>query len=368
MGKRELLLILAFIVAGALLYQVTAPPREGAGRGFSIRQLFDNVRRELRAHSASAEHRLSEARPIGAAIREVRVLIGSGDLTIAGTDRADLAVEALVHSTGEDPAEAERLARRTSLRADAAGDVLTVTLDYPREGRQRPLDVRLEVPRSLRVRVESRRGRLEVRDAAEVQLVSLRGEARLQEIAGPVRIEHRDGPVVVEGADAVRLTARNSVVRLRGIRGESSVTLIGGELEAQAPGGPLEIDAQRAPVRIASPGATVRLTLTDGEAAIEGVRHELRFDGRRAPLILELAAGAPVTAFTTDERIELKLLPGAGVTLDALATDGAIHVGEAHGAVEIIRETEQTTRARGALAGGGPDVTLRTTRGNISIR
>ncbi len=46
MGKRELLLVAAFVIVGALVYQLTAPPPGPGERSFSLSQLIGNIRRE----------------------------------------------------------------------------------------------------------------------------------------------------------------------------------------------------------------------------------------------------------------------------------------------------------------------------------
>ena len=58
-------------------------------------------------------------------------------------------------------------------------------------------------------------------------------------------------------------------------------------------------------------------------------------------------------------------LPAAGFQVDALATDGRLTVPE--GMLEV-KTTDNEQRASGAIGGGGPTITLRSSRGNITIK
>ncbi|MDH4282551.1 MAG: hypothetical protein OEV36_07870, partial [Myxococcales bacterium] len=65
-----------------------------------------------------------------------------------------------------------------------------------------------------------------------------------------------------------------------------------------------------------------------------------------------------------DEPMDV-VLPAGGFKLDALATDGRLTV--APGMPEVItRDNEQ--RSSGAVGAGGPTITLRASRGNITIK
>jgi hypothetical protein len=70
MGKRELLLIVGFVVAGTLVYYATAPAKAPGEEGFSVGKILDAVRREVRGNhfSAEVEHHVV---PVGRTTTEV---------------------------------------------------------------------------------------------------------------------------------------------------------------------------------------------------------------------------------------------------------------------------------------------------------
>ena len=63
MGKRELLLIGAFLLVGAAVYYATAPPGTPNQQGFSVSRILDSVRRELHGNRASSEVKSTTAVP-----------------------------------------------------------------------------------------------------------------------------------------------------------------------------------------------------------------------------------------------------------------------------------------------------------------
>ena len=52
MGKRELILIVVFVMLGATVYQFTAPPPAPGERSFSLSGIIDEMRLEVRGNRA----------------------------------------------------------------------------------------------------------------------------------------------------------------------------------------------------------------------------------------------------------------------------------------------------------------------------
>jgi hypothetical protein len=102
-----------------------------------------------------------------------------------------------------------------------------------------------------------------------------------------------------------------------------------------------------------------------GRVTVSGLRNDTRIDGRDTRIGVSVDRAAPVAIYNeADEPIEITL-PEEGFNLDALATEGQLTVPA--GLIEVKRsETEQ--RAAGPIGGGGPTLTLRASRGNITIK
>src|SRR5205085_11575363 len=94
----------------------------------------------------------------------------------------------------------------------------------------------------------------------------------------------------------------------------------------------------------------------------EGLRTEARIDGRNTATDVTLAAPAPVTIYNLGE-IRVTGPPG-GYTLDAVATEGRIALEDG----DLKASEGADPHVTGSIRGGGPTLTLRATRGSITLR
>src|SRR5688572_3025645 len=108
MGKRELLIVIAFVAVGALAYQLTAPaPKEGE-KSFSISKIFSGIRNEIRSHAASATVTNNGTVELRAGVTEIRLIaIRALPVTVIGEKRTDIGYELFVQSDGPDEATAK---------------------------------------------------------------------------------------------------------------------------------------------------------------------------------------------------------------------------------------------------------------------
>jgi len=363
MGKRELLLIVGFLVLGVTVYQLTAPPDPEGRSRFNLGQLIDSVKREVQGNQASAEHRTETTEPLGPDIDELR-LDNVPTVTLVGEDRLDLALDLTVVSTGFDEAEARALAEATVPRIDVSGRVATLSIDYPEGGRQTATLV-VRVPSRLRARIRGARRDSRVSGVAAVELETTRGDVTIERIDGAVEGEHVGGSLHVTDAKAVSLVARSADLEIAGIAGETRLELTGGTARATRLGGGLEVTGRSAEIEADAVGAMARFDLRGGAVTLDHVSHEVRFDGRATDLTLALAVPAPVTAIASDADVRFTAPPKGGFALDATCTGGRLQVSGLD--VAVTRENG-TDRAAGDVAGGGPTVALRVTDGNVDVR
>jgi hypothetical protein len=361
MGKRELLLIAVFVALGVVVYQVSAP--RTTGRTFSLADLARRAIRQVQSERYNAVHTSQTTHPVPASVGELRIRSVQG-LTLVGEAREDLAIELSVSSTGVDQAEAERLASAASLKVDAAGDALAISVDYPQEGRQQA-QMTVRMPSRLRAWLESVRGPIRASGIAGVHLVSTRAETTLTNIAEVVEGDHRAGRLEITDAGRVQLTVRSVDLKLQRIAGLTKLDLTGGELRATELRGELQIDARSTDIDVNRVDGPVRVNAVGGSITLGGLRQSVRCDGQRTDVRIALAAPAAVTAFTTGGILEFIGPPRGGVTIDAAASGGNLLVTGA----DLAVKTEGTTRrAAGPIGQGGPVVTLRATDATMTIR
>jgi hypothetical protein len=366
MGKRELLLILGFMIAGAIVYQATSPPPAPGERSFSIGQMIEDVRRHLRGNRASADLTTTASHPVDSGITELRLGLRSPEITVIGEDRTDIATEMRVQSTGYDDNEAQQLAKATVLKVDRGGPRIVMSINYPRNARQ-TVQLMVKVPARLQVTVDSNSGKLAVRGVSGVK-IDQRGDTGLESIEGRITGSQRGGKLVVKDAGSMKITASGSDVRLERIRGEASLSLRSGELEASDLVGPVDIDANGAEVKLEkleSATGMIRINASSGSVWLKGLRTEARLDVRSADVDVVLDRAAPLAIYSEGgSPVEITPPPG-GYELDAVAANGKISLPDG---MLAVTESDQEHRAAGAVKGGGPTITIRTSRGEITVR
>jgi hypothetical protein len=366
MGKRELLLIIAFIIGGAIVYQATAPPPAPGERSFSPGRLIDDFRRHLRGNRASAETTTVSHHAVGPAVAELKVG-RAAEVTIIGEDRADIEAELHVRSNGSDEAEAQRLAKETVLKVETAGSRLAASISYPDAGTQRALRLTLKVPARLVVTLEGG-SPLNVSGVAGVELSSSRGEARLRNITGKVSGTHHGGELFVTNVGSVKLTSMGTEVQLERISGETTLNIRGGELRASELAGPIEIDAEGAQItldKIQKATGVVRIHAASRSVTVRGLSTEARIDVRNAEVEVEADRAAPLAIYSEGGG-SVDVTPATGgYELDAVSTNGEL---------TLPSDTLQTAtngeehRAAGAVHGGGAMITIRSARADITVR
>ncbi len=302
-------------------------------------------------------------------ITEVRFELGNGSvpLTITGEDRTDVLCELQVWSNGFDETEARKYASETALKFIETGASLALSIKYPEPGSQRATLV-VRMPKTLTARVQPSRGKLDISDIAVVELVEARGQAAVRRVAGRLTATHRGGALTIEDVAALKLNTRGSTVVLKGVTGDALMQVQAGELRGQAFGGAIEIESNGTRLTLedlAGARPPMRISAVGGSVKVIGLRSEARIDGRDTRIDVTIAQPASVAIYNEQEEPMDVTLPAGGFHLDALAIDGRLTVPPG---LPEVKTTDNEQRATGAVGGGGPTVTLRSSRGNITIR
>ena len=322
MGKRELLIALAFLVTGVVVWQFTAPPTTGEG-GFSLRDLWNKARQEIQEDSQRATITKQGGIPIGPAVRTLRLTELPRGLKIIGEERTDAAFELVVESTGPTPALAKEYAERVAIAPDDLEDALNLKMYYPEEGQQRPQLV-LRVPNGLAVHAQGIRG-LDASGLASLHLDGVSGDTIVRETRGAVTGTHSAGDLAVIVAASVKLTlAPGSNARVERIREGVTIDARNGELEIADTAGALEVTGLNEEITIARHAGPLRVGGSGGRVALTAPAADARVDMRRAEIDATLAAAVPIALLTTDEPVTLMLDGPPPIALDAVATSGSI--------------------------------------------
>ena len=371
MGKRELLLVICFVVVGVVVYQVTAPTPAPGERGLSLGRLIEAARREVGGNRAMAELTTTTTHALTSEITELRITGSISEVEVQGEDRSDIESTLFVNSRAYNDAEAKQYAAESKLVADQTASALILRMQFPTPGRQRST-VKLKVPARLRIRVEPGSGTLDVKNVAAVEIAGTRGEVTLSQIAGRVDVSHRGGEVTIQDAGSLDFNGRAGSLKLTGVRGDTSIKMDGGgEITVANLAGSLNLESRNTEVTLENLESTrgpIRVNSIAGSVKIKGLKSEARIDVRNAELDIAMTGAATVAIYTENDRVALTPPPG-GYTLDVLVIDGEIKPAEriSELGLRATRENDKEARLVGAIKGGGPTITVRATRGNLEL-
>jgi DUF4097 and DUF4098 domain-containing protein YvlB len=379
MGKRELLLGAAFVLIGIVVYQVTAPASDPARPRWSVGGIVESIRREVRGNQAQATAKIPSTIPVPKAVRELRIMVGSVNVTVVGEERDDIQAELDVTSNAYDAAEAERTAKATKLKVDEAGPVITVSIDFPPEGQQRA-SLSVKVPARLELRVEKNNA-LVVTNAAALSVTG-RGDTTVASVPGAVHATQRGSVITLADIGPLKLTTLSGAeAKISNVNGDATLSLQGGELHGEGFTGSVEIESRNCDITLdkLEKVRQTRINAVNGEVVVRGIQTELRIDGREADIRVEQTAPAMVSIYNEgNETVELTL-PLGGLKIDARTVDGRLTIDDALGKSGVKVETtgsqggetgssREEQHVEAVIGGGGPLITIRARRGDISLR
>lgn len=368
MGKRELLIILGFLIIGGIVYQATMPEDDSSG----TRRSWYDVVRQARGEMFGSRARQAIDRTVTAPVPEGAGLLDlgtiAGEVIVTGEDRADVEAAVRLSVLGEDDADAQRAAEGLRVELQEQGERVVLAASHPdkwRLGRNRGFEqLTVKVPRGLRVKLRAR-GNVSVSHTAGAALEVNRGSTVLKDIAGPVTGEYRDGSLEVSGAERVDVETRRVAVRLAQVAGEVRVDGVDGQLAAEQLPGPVVLDVSRMMVELGEVGGTLEVEGRDGRAQLGSIRGALTIDASRMAITAALIDPVAVEAEINDAPFELTL-PEGGLTLDVETTDGGSVQG-AEGLPAAARDGA-TQRLSAEVNGGGPTVRVHGTRATITLK
>ncbi len=413
MGKRELLLLLAFLAFGAIVYQATAPAPDPKKEGFSFSRFVGQMKAEIKGEQAETvvERTNSADAPSG----EGRLVVPEfrGTISILGEDRGDLAAQLKATVYGMDDDQAKERARDLTIAFNERGDDVDVEITMPHDMRRRPLlELTLRVPKHLGVTLELRGGQADIRRVGQIRLQNARGKVTMAEV-GDVDGGLDMGTIEIVHARNTDLKLRRTKAQLEEIAGELKLEAGYGELRIQQLHGPAELTLERLDCEIDSLHGPMRIHPDRVHLSVRNVAAPLIVKGQHTEVIATLLAAEDVSIETTDEQIDFRA-PKQGVTIDASTENGQIRVADSgdqieehdSGRADDVEQPEQPERGRQPppppdahagrrqgepnlsrserrrgdrheshtqhtrikLHGGGPTIMLRNTRGDIVIR
>jgi hypothetical protein len=366
MGRRELLIALAFVVVGIVAYQFGAPPTK-TGQGFSLARFFTAARQKIQSDRAQASFTLRGTIPVSPSLAEVRVARITGGVTITGEARSDIAYELKIDSTGPDEPTALSYAKRTTLTTDDLGSALALGADYPSEGSQ-VAELTLRVPMRLSARLDNAQSsHVRITHIAGVRFDGTSGDAVVEGLSGAVTGQLRTGSFSVTGASTIDMTLQGVNATIEGVTHDVTLTVRAGRCTLSHVTGAIEIDATNTEVVVTEPVGPVHVGASGGHVSVTRPQHAIDLEGRRTGLDVTLGVAVSMTLLTTDEPLTLRF--GAApppITIDASASDGgSIHADDPRLTITSGDRTQRLTHDFGGSS--APRVVMRNQRGEIVI-
>jgi hypothetical protein len=365
MGKRELVIAVAFVVAGVAAFHFAAPPSKTTGSGFSFSKIIDNAKREMKGNESFTAPPRKLTYAIGPDVTEIQVEGVNGAVKVTGEDRSDVSLVVVVSSTGANEAAALAVAAKTDIVEDRLGHSLTLRVKFPHEESQTASAVLL-VPARLTARLDAPRDPVVANLKALTFINPARGSAEISHV-DVVRGDQNGGSLAMSAVkDAKMLLTR---VRARiGDIDLGSFEVHDGETEISASRGALEIEERRGDVLVRGHKGAINVSGSDGQVRIEGGATEVHLDLRRAEVDAELTAGVSGSIVTSDETLRVAISEPGNVRMDAVATGGNVD-GGAWSLTPVKTGSDSRVDAQlGAKSANTPRVSMRNTNADIVIR
>lgn len=360
MGKRELFLVLGFVVLGTVLYQATAPTSPSGG-GFSFGEMFREVRREMGDANATRELTRDAHVVASASAEVVQVPDLRGRIHVRPVDGDDVRLSTTLTLRGLDDQDLDRQAEGVAIALVADGPVIALDVRSGEGGRQPEQSLTLEVPRRLRLELGGR-GVADVRGIAGLDLDDFRGDVTAEDLQGPATGSHREGRLELGPGLHVQIETRRSTLRL--VRPASaSLDLEASDVEVMDAEGPVSIAQERCTLEVLGGTAPVTVSGEGGTLKLRDVRSPVHIDAERLTVSLIMREPAPVTLAIEADDVDVTLPPG-GLSLEARVESGELRVPDG------VASTQDgdVQQASATFDGGGPHVALAVTRGTLTVR
>jgi hypothetical protein len=362
MGKRELLLLVVFVVLGVSVYQVSAPAAPADAPGFSLSRLLQMAK----AHFHGPQVRRTVTRTVTVTVPAGIDTLDLGEIrgvvSVEGTDRSEVSVRLEAMLGGMDDADVDRQEKAVQLEIDNDGATATLNLHHQEEGPRPRYDVRVEMPRRLKARLAGR-GTAEVNGIAGLELDEYRGELTVEAVSGPITGDIRDTRAEFGAGAILDLDTRNGRIRADG---PAKVDLRSnrGSVDIVDPKGAVAIKTDFCRMDIRGSGGPITITGEGGTIDLRDVAHPLTIEADRLTVSAELAIAVATTIVVSDDTVDVTLPRQGGVQLEASIEDGPLRVPTD---LETTKH-EQTESVSAAIAGGGPVVKLVVKDGELRIR
>jgi DUF4097 and DUF4098 domain-containing protein YvlB len=312
-----------------------------------------------------------------------------GNLSVKGEDGDDVKVTGRKTVRAFNRTDADQANGQSQVRVERQGDLLVIRAEEPKSMRMLSVstDLDITIPKGLNIEARGRSGDLTIEDVGgTVDISNGRGDVRLNDIGKDVKIESsRSG--LIRASDVkgnLDLEGRGGDIQIENIQGQVTVNgEYSGTLEFRSLAKPLHFQSERSDFRAEQIPGSVTLDL--GDMKLDDVVGPVRFQTKSRDIqatdvtnslelnvdrgdiqVTQTKTPLPkmdIRARTGD--ITLTIPEKAGFQLDGKTGQG--EVDNDFGSPLVNESQGRSATIRGG-AGSGPQITLSTDRGKLSVR
>jgi DUF4097 and DUF4098 domain-containing protein YvlB len=319
----------------------------------------------------------------------VSVKLGRGELTIRGSEDAQVRISAKKNAKTWSDSEAERLAKPVGVEVVKNGDAYEVhPTGYELSNSRISVDLELSVPSKSPLTIKTEKGDITVSDmASDISISVQSGDVDLRDIAGDISVETRKGDV--KAADIkgdVKVSGKGGEIDVnnctggltvdgdfygpvRGDRIAKGVRLISGktDLTLSALSGHMEAGSGNLDI-IDAPG-NLNVRTRDMEVNVENPGGKVNIDDHNAEIGVRYSSVPKddVTITNSSASISLTLPGSSSFEIQADCRNCDI-VSEFPGLQASKSPSGDATLAGRLGSGRGPKIVLKTSYGNIALR
>jgi DUF4097 and DUF4098 domain-containing protein YvlB len=319
----------------------------------------------------------------------VSVKLGRGELTIRGSEDAQVRISAKKNAKTWSDSEAERLAKPVGVEVVKNGDVFEVhPMGYDLSNSRISVDLELSLPSKSPLTIKAEKGDITVSGmASDISISVQSGDVDLRDIAGDISVETRKGDVKATDIKGdVKVSGKGGEIDVnnctggltvdgdfygpvRGDRIAKGVRLISGktDLTLSALSGHMEAGSGNLDI-IEAPG-NLNLRTRDMEVNVENPGGKVNIDDHNAEISVRYSSVPKDDVTITNSSASISLtLPGSS-SFEIQADCRNCDIDSEFPGLQASKSPSGDATLAGRLGSGrGPKIVLKTSYGNIALR
>ena len=319
----------------------------------------------------------------------VMVRNGRGDITVRGSDSAEIRVTAKKTVRSWSETDAQRIAEPINVTIAQNGDGYEVRPSgYDLSNSRIGVDLEVAIPKKSVLSIKTDKGDVTVSGiSADVGITDMTGDVDVRGITGDVNVEMRKGDTKVSGTKGdVKVSGKGGEIEvndttgsltvegefygpvradkaIKGVRMVSSKT----DLTLSALAGHMEAGSGNMDI-VDAPG-NLNLRTRDSEINVENPGGKVNIDNRNASIGVRFSSAPKEDVQITNSSSEIALTVPAGASFEIVADCRNCDISSEFPGLSASKTGSGDSHLAGKYGSGkGPKITLKTSYGNISLR